>query len=172
LGFDAPSGRNEPPVRFEGVYMENDVQIEIARAEDAAVIAAFNCAMALETENVKLDPAEVERGAHELIAQPLLGFYLVAKLDGVAAGSLMVTYEWSDWRNGVYWWIQSVYVKEDMRRKGIYRKLFEHVKDAARKDPRYRGLRLYVDKDNRAAQATYVKLGMSESHYLLFEQPE
>ena len=105
-----------------------------------------------------------------MIANPSHGFYLVAEKDGEIAGSLMVTTEWSDWRNGVVWWVQSVYVRDEYRRQGIYRGLYEEVKTLSNNDESVCGFRLYVEKDNVNAQKTYESLGMIETDYLMYEE--
>lgn len=137
--------------------------------EDLEDLVRFQVAMAAESEDKGLDPKTLAAGVTHLISRPLEGFYLVAEVDGKAAGSLMVTFEWSDWRNGRFWWIQSVYVDPDFRRRGIYSALHQHVKDAAHADPESCGLRLYVEQENTGAQATYLALGMVQTHYRLFE---
>jgi ribosomal protein S18 acetylase RimI-like enzyme len=144
--------------------------IRPARQEDAAAIAAFNQAMALETEGKRLDPARVRPGVERMLADPALGFYLIAECDGRTAGVLMVTYEWSDWRNARFWWIQSVYIAPEHRRKGVFRALYDAVRNRAMQDPEVCALRLYVEHANRAAQATYRALGMHDTGYLVFEE--
>ena len=147
-----------------------DFQIRQATTNDAAAIAEFNRLMAFETENKKLIPAVILAGVNNLIANSNQGFYLVAEAESDIIGSLMITTEWSDWRNGVVWWVQSVYVREGFRRQGIYRSLYETVKDLASKDPSVCGFRLYVEKDNTNAQKTYQSLGMIETDYLMYEE--
>jgi ribosomal protein S18 acetylase RimI-like enzyme len=93
----------------------------------------------------------------------------VAECDGRVVAGLMITYEWSDWRNGLFWWIQSVYVRPEFRRRGIYRKMYAHIRQAASMNGNVCGLRLYVERDNQSAQTTYASLGMSKTHYLIFE---
>jgi ribosomal protein S18 acetylase RimI-like enzyme len=110
-----------------------------------------------------------------LLRDERYGFYVVAEYCASAdsrevAGSLMVTYEWSDWRNGVFWWIQSVYVKPEFRRQGVYRRLYEFIKQRAAQESNVCGFRLYVEKENRIAQATYERLGMTETYYKMFEE--
>lgn len=144
--------------------------IREARPGDVAVLVTFQQAMAAETEDKGLDPARLRRGVEHLIDHPAEGFYLVAERAGVAIGSLMVTYEWSDWRNGRFWWIQSVYVSADARRQGIYSALHAAVRKRATADPESCGIRLYVEQDNRVAQQTYQALGMTETHYRLYEE--
>lgn len=145
-------------------------EITIRRGElsDLAVIAEYNVAMASETEATVLDPDTVKAGVKALIEQPGLGFYLVAEMDHQVVGTLLVTTEWSDWRNGAYWWIQSVYVAPAFRRRGIYRQLYEQVKTLSN-EANVCGYRLYVERDNQVAQNTYRSQGMRESHYLIFE---
>ena len=137
---------------------------------DAPTIAAFNEAMAFETEGKRLDPQRAAAGARRLFTDPSLGFYLVAEDAGETVACLMVTSEWSDWRNAQFWWIQSVYVRPQWRRKGIFRALYQSLHAMAADDSGVCGFRLYVEKENRAAQATYHALGMEETHYLLFEE--
>ena len=141
-----------------------------AVAKDAASIAEFNRLMAFETEHKKLIPEVILAGVNTMIANPSHGFYLVAEKDGNIAGSLMITTEWSDWRNGVVWWVQSVYVREEYRRQGIYRGLYEKVKALASENESVCGFRLYVEKDNVNAQKTYEVLGMLETDYLMYEE--
>lgn len=138
--------------------------------EDLEDLVRFQVAMAAESEDKGLDPRTLAAGVTHLISRPLEGFYLIAEVDGKAAGSLMVTFEWSDWRNGRFWWIQSVYVDPAFRRRGIYSALHQHVKDAAHADPESCGLRLYVEQENTGAQATYLALGMVQTRYRLFEE--
>ncbi|MDB5954361.1 GNAT family N-acetyltransferase [Ramlibacter sp.] len=147
-----------------------DLLIRAARAEDADTIAAFNAAMAWETEGKRLLPEVLGAGVRRLMAEPALGFYLVAEVRGEVVGCLMVTTEWSDWRNGRFWWIQSVYVPAAWRRRGVFRALYAHVTSSAVREPDVCGVRLYVERENAVAQSTYRNLGMSETDYLLFEQ--
>ena len=146
------------------------VQVRRARPGDADAIAAFNAAMAFETEGKRLLPQVLGAGVRRLIAEPALGFYLVAEADGAAVACLMVTTEWSDWRNGRFWWIQSVYVQPAWRRRGVFRTLYTEVGALARREPDVCGLRLYVEHENTVAQATYESLGMQRTDYHLYEQ--
>ena len=146
------------------------ITIRRANANDSRAIADFNISMALETEGKQLDPATINSGVANMIANPNRGFYLVAEDAGVVVGSLMVTTEWSDWRNGLFWWIQSVFIVEAYRRRGIYSRLYETVKTMAAEADNICGYRLYVEKDNRTAQLTYEKLGMMATDYLLYEE--
>ena len=137
---------------------------------DADTIAAFNAAMALETEGKELLPEVIGAGVRRLMETPSLGFYIVAEHGGRVVGCLMITTEWSDWRNGLFWWVQSVYVEKEFRRQGVYRRMYDHVRELARADPAICGFRLYAEKDNAAAHATYTSLGMKETDYLLWEE--
>jgi GNAT superfamily N-acetyltransferase len=145
------------------------VTIRIGEARDVAALTQFNIAMALETEYRRLDPETVTAGVLSLIGAPSGGFYVVAEEGGTAVAALMVTYEWSDWRNKCFWWIQSVYVVPSHRRQGIFTRLFEHVKSMAQRRDDVCGLRLYVEQHNAIAQATYKSLGMDETHYDMYE---
>jgi GNAT superfamily N-acetyltransferase len=143
-----------------------------ATVADAHAIVEANATMAVETEGRALDRATLERGVAGLFADPARGFYLVAEDEtGTVAGQLLVTYEWSDWRDGVIFWIQSVHVGERYRRRGVYRLLHHAVEQLARAqgDPRVVGIRLYVDQNNHAAMAVYRALGMDQAHYHVYE---
>jgi ribosomal protein S18 acetylase RimI-like enzyme len=146
------------------------MQIRLAMPDDAQVLIEFNCAMALETENKQLLPEVIGAGVRALLANPALGFYLIAEAGGRVAGSLMITKEWSDWRNGSFWWIQSVYVRPEFRRQGVYKRLYRHVQELAARDPAVCGFRLYVERENSRAQAAYRAAGMQETRYLVFEE--
>lgn len=146
------------------------IRTRFAQPEDAETLAEFNIAMAEESEGMALDPAVVRSGVRQLLAAPAQGFYAVAEMEGELAGSLMVTSEWSDWRDGEFWWIQSVYVRPALRRRGVYRRLYDFVKRQAAENGGVRGFRLYVERGNRAAQAVYCKLGMRETRYRVFEE--
>ncbi|MBD8882261.1 MULTISPECIES: GNAT family N-acetyltransferase [Rhodanobacter] len=145
------------------------LSIRPATAADIPALCAWNAAMALETEGLELDPKVLECGVRGVFEQPQRGFYLVAERDGVAVGGLMVTFEWSDWRNGDYWWIQSVYVVPEARRDGAFRALYAEVERRARA-ARAASLRLYVETENGRAQATYERQGMHRCHYEMYEQ--
>lgn len=144
--------------------------IREANSEDADVLADFNIQMALETEQKTLDPGLIQKGVIRLFEEPDLGFYTVVEVDGEIVGALMITTEWSDWRNGLFWWIQSVYVLPEFRRQGMFASLHKHIRDRARQDPAICGLRLYVEKENTLAQQTYLKVGMQETDYRLYEE--
>jgi len=138
-------------------------------AGDAPLIAAFQLAMALETEKLVLDPEVVDQGVRAVYRNPALGCYYVAEKGGEVIGSLLTTYEWSDWRNGTVLWIQSVYVPPLYRRQGVYRRLYTRLKEMVAADPGLRGIRLYADRSNESAHRAYRKLGMTSDHYLTFE---
>jgi ribosomal protein S18 acetylase RimI-like enzyme len=145
--------------------------LRIAEKPDAPMLAAHNCAMALETENKRLDGAIATLGVEGLFERPEFGFYLVAKSDSLAAASLLVTYEWSDWRNGLFWWIQSVYVKPEFRRLGVYREMYDYLKEMAlSQSTPVCGFRLYAETENHVAQSTYKHLGMHACEYIMFEE--
>ena len=126
--------------------------------------------MAAETEDLGLDPERLKAGIEYLLKHPAEGFYLVAEQDSTAVGTLMVTYEWSDWRNGRFWWIQSVYVPPEARRRGVYRALHSAVRARAGEDEQACGIRLYVEQENTGAQRTYERIGMTQTHYRLYEE--
>jgi len=140
-----------------------------ARRNDAAEIVNFQIAMARETEDFALDRVICTRGVDAVFRDASLGRYFVGEEAGRVVASLMITPEWSDWRNGTVWWIQSVYVIPEFRRRGIYAGLYEHVKDMAQKDSGVMGIRLYVDKRNTSAQEVYRRMGMNGDHYQVFE---
>lgn len=144
--------------------------IREARPEDAKKIAEYNRAMAWETEEKGLDALTVLKGVQAGLAQPGLCRYFVAAVDGLVVGQAMVTYEWSDWRNGELWWIQSVYVHPGHRRRGIFRELFQHIQSIAQNNPRVRGLRLYVEADNQTGKNVYHSLGMVHAGYHVYER--
>ena len=119
---------------------------------------------------MELIPEVITAGVKHMIENPQLGFYLVVELDNGIQASLSVTYEWSDWRNGIFWWIQSVYVRPDYRRQGLYRELYTRVKELAEQEPLVCGYRLYVERENINAQKTYEAQGMHETEYKLYEE--
>lgn len=146
-----------------------DRSIRHASREDIETIVSFQLAMARETEQLELDPAVCRRGVEAVFDDPSHGCYWVVEEAGTVVASLMTTWEWSDWRAGTVWWIQSVYVRPESRRRGVYASLYEHLKAAAAAEKDVSGIRLYVDKTNLAAQQTYAALGMNGEHYLVFE---
>jgi ribosomal protein S18 acetylase RimI-like enzyme len=141
-----------------------------ATPADAATVIEFNRLLALESEGKTLDPAQLTPGVQAGLADANKGCYFLVEDAGFPVGQMGLTYEWSDWRNGWFWWIQSVYVRAEYRRRGVFRTLFEHTQDAARQDPSVAGLRLYVERENVAAQKTYGHLGMAETGYFVLEK--
>ena len=137
--------------------------------DDAEAIIDFQIAMARETEELGLDRDILTRGVQAVFADASKGRYFVAESEGRVVGSLLITYEWSDWRNGLVWWIQSVFVVPEFRRRGVYACLYSHVKAMVDAEPAIRGIRLYVDTRNVAAQQVYTRLGMHGEHYKVFE---
>jgi GNAT superfamily N-acetyltransferase len=145
------------------------ILVRAAAPADAPIIAHFNIAMAIETEALRLDEPTVFAGVQAGLADPNRALYFVAEISGVVVGCCMITHEWSDWRNGDIWWLQSVYVHRDHRRAGVFRALHAHVIGAARQAGVVR-LRLYVERDNTAAKRVYASLGMTMTHYDVMEQ--
>ena len=162
------SGESEQGVARED--LSDDLTVRVAAAEDGDAFVRFNCAMALETENKRLDESIVGPGVKAVFVDPSRGFYVLAESANRIVAALMVTFEWSDWRNANFWWIQSVYVTPEFRRRGVYSRLYDFVRDRARADGGVCGFRLYVEKDNTAAQKVYENLGMSASGYLMYEE--
>jgi len=148
----------------------NSINVRMATPEDIEFILDSNVRMAAETEDRGLQPQILRRGIDYLLQHPAEGRYLVAEFDNHAVGTLMLTFEWSDWRAGRFWWIQSVYVTREFRRKGVYRAMHQSVRELATKDPQACGLRLYVERENLTAQKTYQTIGMTETHYRLYEE--
>jgi ribosomal protein S18 acetylase RimI-like enzyme len=145
------------------------LSIRLAQPDDAARIAEFNLAMAFETEGRRLDHETVLRGVRAALADEGHGRYYLAERGGEAVGQLLVTREWSDWRDGWFWWIQSVYVTPAARGQGVYRRLHDQLVRQARAAGDVCGVRLYVDEGNGAARAVYGRLGMRETAYRLYE---
>ncbi len=144
--------------------------IRPAVVADLEFLARANERMALETEHKTLVPATIRAGVGRVLADGQMGRYFVAEEDGRAVGCLLITYEWSDWRNGMFWWVQSVFVETEYRGRGVYRALYAAVKELAASEGGCCGFRLYVEKDNERAQRTYERLGMSATDYLMFEE--
>jgi len=147
------------------------MKIEIIKAEPKhrASIIDFQIKMAFETEGLHLERETLVKGVQAVFEDPHLAQYYIAQVDDQAIASLMITFEWSDWRNKKVWWIQSVYVVEEYRRKGVFSLFYEFIKEKAALLEEVGGIRLYVDKTNHAAQNTYNKMGMNGEHYQLFE---
>jgi GNAT superfamily N-acetyltransferase len=146
-----------------------EFKIREAALADAPVIADFNLRLAAESEGLRLEPAAVQAGVAALLNDPAKGIYYVAEIEGAVAGQTMITYEWSDWRNGNIWWIQSVYVKPEFRRGGLFRALFSHLRQLAQTRKDVCSLRLYVHRDNSRARQSYERLGMSRTQYEIYE---
>lgn len=151
--------------------MSEGLTVRIAEKNDVDKLVAFNQAMAFETEGKRLEDDLIKGGVKAVFEDRGKGFYLVAEdPSGNVVGGLMVTTEWSDWRNAWFWWIQSVYVVPEARGRHVYRSLHELVRDLAGKRHDVFGLRLYVEKDNVTAQKVYRKMGMEETDYRMFEE--
>ena len=146
----------------------NDFQVRCATPADACTIIGFQLQMALESEGLTLDRDTLEKGVTAALSDPAKGRYLIVCKGNQAIGSLMLTFEWSDWNNSRYMWIQSVYIRPEFRRRGAYRALYSTAREMARREG-IGQIRLYVDKSNTAGIKTYQALGMRESHYLMFE---
>jgi GNAT superfamily N-acetyltransferase len=140
-----------------------------AKPEDLYQILNFQLAMARETEGIELDYQTLEKGVLAVLEDSGKGIYYMAEKEGTVIGSLLTTFEWSDWRNGTVLWIQSVYVVPEFRRKGVYSKLYGHIKTLVQEIQELKGIRLYADIKNEGAHTVYRKLGMTHYHYLTFE---
>jgi GNAT superfamily N-acetyltransferase len=140
-----------------------------AHPADLQSIIDFQIAMAWETEQVRLDASTCAKGVRAVFENPAQGIYYVAEHSSRVVGVTLTTYEWSDWRNGVVWWIQSVYVVPEFRRQGIYSGIYAYIQNLAESDLTVRGIRLYVDRRNTTAQEVYTRLGMNGEHYQVFE---
>jgi len=147
----------------------NKLIIREATIKDRDKIVDFQLAMALETENLQLDKNIVKKGVQGVFEKEGRGKYYVGEINGEVISSLLTTYEWSDWRNGTILWIQSVFVEQNHRGKGIFKTMYQHIKDLVLSDQSYNGIRLYVDKTNTGAQKVYTSLGMDGNHYDLYE---
>lgn len=148
--------------------MSLNKMVRVANINDLETINLFNKYLAWETESIKLDDEKIANGVKTIINDPTKGQYFVYEVSGKVVGQLLITYEYSDWRNANIWWIQSVYVDKDFRRQGIFQSLYNHVKEIVSSRNDIAGLRLYVDKENVNAQKTYQALGM-KSHYSVYE---
>lgn len=151
--------------------MNEKIKIRMAEASDAPAIIEFNQAMALETEGKRLETSVLKKGVAAVFEDEKKGFYVVAEnSEGKIIGGLMVTFEWSDWRNGWFWWIQSVYILPEGRGKGIYSRLYKFVKNKASEQNDVCGFRLYVERENTHAQKVYESVGMQQPNYLMYEE--
>ena len=145
------------------------IKIRDATVDDAAIIADYNNLLAEETEGRSLNPNRIGPGVVAILGDKNKGRYWVAEVDGQVVGQIAITYEWSDWRNGMLWYLQSVYVHKDFRRAGVYSALHGHVEALARETPEVVGIRLYVEKDNDRAQRTYANKGMTKTGYEMMQ---
>lgn len=154
--------------------MLNDLIVRQATREDLDTLVRFSAAMALETEGRRLDESRLRQGTQAVLDFPARGFYTVAELTGrsprLVVGQLLVTFEWSDWRNAAFWWIQSVYVDSAWRRQGVYRRMHEGILGQARQQGDVCGVRLYVEGENAVAKTVYAKVGLNASSYHVFEE--
>jgi ribosomal protein S18 acetylase RimI-like enzyme len=146
-----------------------NIVVRVASPADAEFLVRGNAEMALETEHISLDFDRLRDGVHAVFENPAHGVYYVASVGTRRAGMMMITYEWSDWRNGVFWWIQSVFVEPEFRSQGVFKALYRHVQDLAKATPGIVGLRLYVENSNSRAQNTYERAGMKRTAYQMFE---
>ena len=145
------------------------INVRNSTSKDVSAIAGFQIQLAYETENVALDEKVVTKGIQALFSDPAKGMYYVAVDQGEIVGCFLVTYEWSDWRNAMVWWLQSVYVKKTHRGRGVFKEMHRYLVRVINNDPSIAGLRLYVDKNNQRAQAVYQALGMNGDHYTVYE---
>lgn len=145
------------------------MNIRKANPEDIPFIVDFQLKMAWETEAIQLEKPVVTKGVEAVFLDPSKGFYLLAEPGHEVVASMLLTPEWSDWRNKTFLWIQSLYVLPQFRKKGVFKKMYRHVKELVEGSPEFAGLKLYVDRDNHPAQEVYSRIGMEESHYRLYE---
>ena len=145
------------------------MQVRKASTEDIGSIVDFQLKMATETEGIKLDEPTVFKGVSAVVNDSSKGQYYVTQINNQIVASLLTTFEWSDWRNGTILWIQSVYVLQEYRRKGVYRNMYSHIKNLVLENEKLNGIRLYADKSNTPAHKTYQELGMNHDHYITFE---
>jgi GNAT superfamily N-acetyltransferase len=160
--------RTDPQMNPDDL-IPTDVRIRPATMGDVDTITQYNAALASETENIALDPEILRQGVRTALADPTICHYFIAERGGQTVGQCMVSFEWSDWRNGWLWWFQSVYVHRDHRRCGVFRALYKHVHAAALAADNVTGLRLYVERENHSAMNTYAQLGMKPSGHIVYE---
>ena len=146
------------------------MKIRLAEKQDVGALVEFNLSMAFETEGKRLSADVLRPGVESVFEDKYKGFYVVADDNGLIVGGLLVTFEWSDWRNKWFWWIQSVYIRPEYRGRSIYRQMYDYVRELAESNGDIAGFRLYVERENENARKVYEKLGMLESHYLLYEE--
>lgn len=157
------------PLNFLENGMNDGLKVRAAKREEVPILVDFNWKMAWETEQLELDRARLTAGVRGIFERPERGFYLLAQIGDEVVGMLMVTTEWSDWRNGNFWWIQSVYVAEAFRKRGVFSALYREVRQRASETPDVCGCRLYVEQENTRAQQAYRQKGFKETHYHLYE---
>ena len=150
--------------------MSTPITIRNARPDDLPLIVDFNDRLAEESEGKKLDRAVLTRGVQRALAAPEMCRYFMAEVNGEVAGQTMITFELTDWRDGVIWWLQSVYVRPEFRKLGVFKALFQHIATLAKETAEVRGLRLYVEQGNARAQRVYEQMGMQPGGYLVYEQ--
>ena len=149
--------------------MVRDILVREANVSDISILVGYNQAMASETENIILNEDTLRLGIEKVIKLKDC-HYFVAELDGKIVGQSMITSEWSDWRNGVMWWIQSVYVNPDLRKRGVFTSIFNYIESLAKIKPEVKALRLYVMRSNTLGIKTYETLGMKNSGYIVYEK--
>jgi ribosomal protein S18 acetylase RimI-like enzyme len=145
------------------------ITIQKALSVHIDILIDFQQRLAYESEEVTLDSSTLRKGMEAMFADPGKGLYYIASDGDEVVGCHMITYEWSDWKNGMVWWLQSVYVKESHRKKGIFKMMYDNVISMIKKDPNLIALRLYVDKSNERAMKVYSAMGMDGSHYTVYE---
>lgn len=148
--------------------MSDNIVIRYAKLSDVDAIVQFNLEMAYETEGISLSVEKLTDGVKAVFDDNTKGFYVIAESDNKPVGQALVTYEWSDWRNAIFWWIQSVYVVPEYRGAGIFKEIFNYIRSTA-ESSNVCGIRLYVERNNHIAKSVYKRLGMEESHYDLYE---
>lgn len=148
-----------------------NIRIRHATIKDVQAVVEFNTALASETEGKQLERSRLEQGVKAILDDPHHGFYLIAEhvASNTAIGQLLITYEWSDWRNAVFWWLQSVYVHKSWRRRGVFRRLYQYVMEEAENQKTVAGVRLYVEQENQLAQQVYQELGLLPAGYHVYE---
>jgi GNAT superfamily N-acetyltransferase len=155
--------------RYHG-GMSTAINIRDARPDDLSLIVDFNDRLATESEGKTLDRVVLTKGVQRALASPQMCRYFMAEVNGEVVGQTMITFELTDWRDGVLWWLQSVYVRPEFRKLGVFKALFQHIANLARETPDVRGLRLYVEQGNSRAQRVYEQMGMQPGGYLVYEQ--
>jgi GNAT superfamily N-acetyltransferase len=156
-------------VEFEITEIIMETSIRRATIADKATIVKFQLLMALETENINLDQETLEKGVQAVFDNPALGQYFIAENDGTNIACLMTTFEWSDWRNSVVWWIQSVYVRPEYRRLGVFKQMYARIKELVSENEKVSGIRLYMVTSNQQAAKVYENVGMDGGHYKMYE---